>query len=230
MNKAGQEPIRERSAAGAGNGMSLWLTLAAAALLLLSLKYPLWQMHLEAPQYRGSEALHVAVNPNGLRGDLRELAVLNQYIGVHVPSTLPQFKWLPATLVAGALLGIGAGLVPLGIRRQALLAAALALAAALGTAALQAHSQIYEIGHHRDAHAPLAGVQDFTPPLLGTARIAQFDVSSRLGFGAWLIGAGLALQLGAAASTNPRSASPRLATPSTEELGLLAAAAPEPRS
>src|SRR5262245_14086506 len=77
---------------------------AAAALLLASLKLPLWQMRLEAPQYRDQEALHVAVHPNSLRGDLKELSVLDQYIGVHIPPALPQFRWLPAVLVGGALL------------------------------------------------------------------------------------------------------------------------------
>ena len=44
----------------------------------------------------------------------------------------------------------------------------------------------------------LVGVKDFTPPFLGTSKIAQFTVSSRFGLGAWLIGGALALQLGAA--------------------------------
>jgi len=170
----------------------------AAVLLLASLKLPLWQMRLEAPQYRGKEALHIAVHPNALHGDLRELSVLNQYIGVHVPPTLPQFKWLPAALIAGAVLALVASLVPLRARRLALIVSALALVASLVTAAVQAKSQIYTIGHHRDQHTPLVGVQDFTPPFLGTAKIAQFEVSSRFGLGAWLIGSALALEFGAA--------------------------------
>jgi hypothetical protein len=170
----------------------------SAVLLLVSLKLPLWQMRLEAPQYRGKEALHIAVHPNALRGDLRELSVLNQYIGVHVPPTLPQFKWLPAALIAGAVLAICASLAPIRIRRLALIVSSLALIAALASAAVQARSQIYNIGHNRDQHTPLVGVQDFTPPFLGTTKIAQFEVSSRFGLGAWLIGGALALQLGAA--------------------------------
>jgi hypothetical protein len=170
----------------------------ASALLLISLRYPLWQMRLEAPQYRGEEALRIAVHPNAIRGDVRELSVLNQYIGVHIPPTLPQFKWLPATLIIGAILAIGVAFLPAGIRRLSLVLSALALIAALTMAAIQARSQIYRIGHDRDQHTPLAGVQDFTPPFLGTTKIAQFEVSSRFGLGAWLIGGALALEFSAA--------------------------------
>jgi hypothetical protein len=42
------------------------LTALASALLLVSLKLPLWQMRLEAPQYRDKEALHISVHPNAL--------------------------------------------------------------------------------------------------------------------------------------------------------------------
>lgn len=170
----------------------------AAVLLLASLKLPLWQMRLEAPQYRAAEALHIAVHPNALRGDLRELRVLNQYIGVHVPPTLPQFQWLPIALNAGAVMALAASLVPLRARRLSLIVSVLALTVSLATAALQAKSQIYRIGHDRDQHTPLVGVQDFTPPFLGTTKIAQFEVSSRFGLGAWLIGSALALQSAAA--------------------------------
>lgn len=184
---------------GAGRRVvGLLFTLAAAGLLLASLQFPLWQMRLEAPQYRGQEALHVAVHPHALRGDLKELAVLNQYIGVHIPPTLPQFKWLPAVLVAGAVFGVLAGLLPGGWRRRALAGGVVALVAALALAAGQARTQMRAIGHERDPKAALVGVQDFTPPFLGTEKIAQFEVSSRFGLGAWLIGAALALQLGAA--------------------------------
>lgn len=176
----------------------LAFVVVAAGLLVLSLKMPLWQMRLEAPQYRDDEALKIAVYPNVLRGDIRELTVLNRYIGVHVPATLPQFKWLPAALIGGALLAMGAALMPLRIRHWSQTISAMALIAALGIAATQAKSQIYDIGHNRDQHTPLAGVPDFTPPFLGTTKIAQFQVSSRLGLGAWLIGGALALQFGAA--------------------------------
>jgi hypothetical protein len=176
----------------------LALTALASALLLVSLKLPLWQMRLEAPQYRDREALNIAVYPNALRGDLRELTVLDQYIGVHVPPTLPQFKWLPGLLMAGTVLGLLAGLLGGPLRSRALTLVSCALTAALAVAAFQAIGQISDIGHKRDHKTVLAGVKDFTPPFIGTSKIAQFTVSSRFGLGAWLIGGALALQLSAA--------------------------------
>ncbi len=177
------------------------LAVFGSVLLLISLRLPLWQMRLEAPQYRDREALHIAVHPNALRGDLRELSVLDQYIGVHVPPTLPQFTWLPGVLIAGAVLGTIAGFLRASIQPRALTLVSCALGAALAVAAIQATGQIREIGHKRDQKTVLAGLKDFTPPFLGTNKIAQFTVSSRFGVGAWLIGGALCLQLGAAWAT-----------------------------
>jgi copper chaperone NosL len=207
LNKTSTQQVSHSSAVGI-RILTVSITVIASVLLLISLKYPLWQMRLEAPQYRGQEALRIAVHPNAIRGDVRELSVLNQYIGVHIPPTLPQFKWLPATLVIGAVLMLSAAFVPAGIRRLSMVLLALALIAALTTAAIQAHSQIYKIGHNRDQHTPLAGVRDFTPPFLGTTKIAQFEVSSRFGLGAWLIGGALALEFSAAWLSGKRKSNP----------------------
>lgn len=178
--------------------LPLLLAFVASMLLLAGLKLPLWQMHMEAPQYRNEEALQVAVFPGRMQGDLTELAVLNQYIGVHVPETLPQFKWLPRALLTCSVLGLLAGFLPATARRIGLLLVACGLAAALTTAMIQAKTQMHDIGHKRDRKTVLTGVRDFTPPLLGTTRIAQFDVTSRLGLGAWAAGGALVLFAGGA--------------------------------
>lgn len=204
------------------NGIvSFSLVVIAAALLLVSLKLPLWQMRMQAPQYRDAEALKIAVHPSAFRGDMRELAVLDRYIGVHIPPSLPQFKWLPGTLIAGAILGLIAVFLPLVIRRRALIVVVISLAAALAVAAVQAMTQMHDIGHNRDQHTILVGVKDFTPPFLGTTKIAQFEVSSRFGWGAWLIGAALALQLGAAWTSKQRLKQSNEPLPSTPEMNLL---------
>jgi len=172
---------------------------AAAALLLLgSLRLPLWHMRLEAPQYRNEEALKIAVFPNRYGGDMREISVLNQYIGVHVPASLPQFGWLPALLVDGTAAGIATRLLSLRFRQVALALTCALLASGVIAAALQATHQMHNIGHHRDQRTVLAGVHDFTPPFLGTSKIAQFTVTSKFGLGAFFVGGAIALQ-GAAA-------------------------------
>jgi hypothetical protein len=184
------------------------LTVSAAALLLVSLRLPLWHMRLEAPQYKGEEALKIAVYPNKYGGDLREIKVLNQYIGVHVPPTLPQFSWLPALFVGGAVFAVGASLPGFRFRRAVLGFSSGILVAGLVTAAGQAMFQMHDIGHMRDHHTVLAGVHDFTPPFLGTSRIAQFTVTSGLGLGAWFVGGAIAFQFaGAFLSRKPLPAS-----------------------
>jgi len=194
-------PPSELADRGFGRKLPVLLAILASVLLLVSLKLPLWQMRLEAPQYRDQEALHIAVHPNSLRGDLGELSVLDRYIGVHIPPTLPQFKWLPVLLISGAVLGFVASLLRFPARRRALTFVSCAMAAGLALAAVQAMFQIRDIGHRRDQKTVLAGVKDFTPPFLGTSKIAQFTVSSRFGFGSWLIGGAMILQLGAACVT-----------------------------
>jgi copper chaperone NosL len=214
-NGTGQETPADCAKAFSRSDASSWcfsrmlpfvLSAVASILLLVSLRLPLWQMRLESPQYRDQEALRIAVHPDSLCGDLRELSVLQRYIGVHIPPTLPQFKWLPGLLIAGAVLGFAACLVRILVRRQALTTVSCAVAAGLALAAGQAMFQIHDIGHKRDQKTVLVGVKDFTPPFIGTNKIAQFTVTSRLGLGAWLIGGALALQLGAAwASRQPQA-------------------------
>ncbi len=170
----------------------------AAACLFGATKLPLWHLRMEAPQYRDEEALKVNVFAGSMNGDLREITVLNQYIGVHIPEVLPQSKWLPTALLLGAALGVLASLLPFLVRRGALLITSIALASAIGVAVFQAKQQMYDIGHKRDAHTKLARVQDFTPPFLGTAKVAQFTITASFGSGAYLLGAAIALQLGGA--------------------------------
>jgi hypothetical protein len=181
------------------------LAVLSATLLLLSLKLPLWQLRMEAPQYRDDEALKVAVYPGAMRGDLNEIKVLNQYIGVHIPDELPQLEWLPTALVATGVVGLLAAFMPAAVRRRALALAPAALSLALLVAAVQAQWQMYDIGHKRDQKTKLARFKDFTAPLLGSAKIAQFKVSSRFGPGAGLVAAAIVLQF-AGAWLNRRSA------------------------
>jgi hypothetical protein len=177
------------------------LALLAGGLLAASLALPLWHLRMEAPQYQDQEALKVAVYPHSLRGDLAEIRTLNQYIGVHIPEVLPQLEWLPVLVITAALLGVGVAGLRGRARRWAGGAVPVVLALALLGAVLQAQVQMYNIGHRR-SKSELVGVQDFTPPFLGTTKIAQFTVTSGFGLGAYCIGAAILLQL-AGALTGP---------------------------
>lgn len=174
--------------------ISVSLALVAGTLLAVSLKLPLWKMKMEAPQYKDEEALRVVVFPGALRGDIHEITVLNQYIGVHVPQELPQLEWLPKALLAAGALGLLASLCPTRLRKWSLVIVPASLSVALLFAALQAKQQMHDIGHNRDQKTKLARVKDFTPPLFGEVKIFQFEIESKLGLGAFLIGAAILLQ------------------------------------
>lgn len=171
------------------------LTAVAAALLVASVSLPLWQMRMEAPQYKNEEALRVLVYPNALRGDLQEIKVLNGYIGVHIPERLPQMRWLPGVLYAGAIAGLVAALLPRPWHRRALFFVPVATGFALLVAAAQAQWQMHEIGTQRDKKTKLVGVKDFTAPLVGRAKIAQFTITSFLSWGCLCIAGALLMQL-----------------------------------
>ena len=175
--------------------VSLLFATAAGGLLLASLRFPLWQMRMTSPQYQDQETLRVNVYAGAMHGDLNEIHVLNKYIGVTAPTDLPQFRWMPPALIAGAALGVLLALLPLGARRgsQALVAMAVAVAV-LGAAAL-AQFQMYRIGHERNPRAALRGVKDFTPPILGTVKIENFTVSAWPGVGSWLIAGAIVLYI-----------------------------------
>ena len=176
-----------------------WGLLALAASLLFgSLALPLWKMRMEAPQYRDEEALEIIVYPGEMKGDLSELKTLNQYIGVHTPDTLPQLDWLPRAIAGGAIVGLFAAFFARCTHGLALFLAPVLLSGAIGFAALQAKGQMYDLGHNRDEKIIMRGVKDFTPPFLGHARVAQFDISSWLATGSYLVGSAIALQFAAA--------------------------------
>lgn len=170
----------------------------AAALLVVSLRLPVWKMRMEAPQYKDADALKVKVYPNAMRGDIQEIKVLNTYIGVHIPETLPQTHWLPYFLFGGAAAGLIGAFLPRRFRKAALVIVPIIIGLALLGAAGQAQWQMHEIGTKRDQRTKLVGVKDFTVPLIGRVKVAQFTITSFLSWGSLTIAIALVLQLLAA--------------------------------
>lgn len=177
-------------------GVSRLLAVLAAAAALVALALPLWACAFHAPQYSG-EPIRITLDARGLSGDFEELDHVDQYAGVHVPRTVPGLDLLrPALaalallLLAGAVIGGTAGL---WVRR----AAAALFACALGAALAWGQWQLYRIGHNRDAHAVIAGFQDFTPLILGPTQVGNFHVWALPGAGGWLLALGAALAFAA---------------------------------
>lgn len=155
-----------------------------AVLLAVALRAPLWSTRMESPQYRGEEALKVVVYAGQMRGDLREIKTLNRYIGVSLPESIPELGWAPWILgfmVFVALVSLA--LPSAGRRKSAIALFVLMLVVLVGGLGLL-KQRLEEFGHNR-THSIVARVPDFSPPLLGTAKIANFTVHAGLEYGAW---------------------------------------------
>jgi len=201
--------------------------LLAAAMLLLAaaLVLPLWSTRMEAPQYRNEEALEVHVYPGRVEGDIKEIETLNQYVGVALPLDTPELAASPWVL--GALLLLAVLILALPERARPLGALALGVTllvvAAAGGALLQ--YRLYEMGHAR-GKTILEGVPDFTPPILGTAKIANFTVHMSLGPGGWAYGLAVVLALAAFVVARRER---RLATTAAEQEATMDEASPASR-
>jgi len=160
---------------------------AAAALTAAALALPLWGFAMSAPQYP-DETLHLQVGRTGIAGDVHEVTTLQKYIGVKFPSELPELRWatraiaaLSALLVVAAFAGSGRA----GRAYRIVCTSAFLIFLAASAATVQA--RLYRVGHERDANAPIRAVRDFTPPLVGAAKVGNFTVWSFPHVGALLL-------------------------------------------
>jgi len=176
------------------------------ALLVVSMIAPLWSTRMQSPQYRGDEQLRVHVYAGRVIGDLRELATLNQYVGVHLRTDGPELKVAPWGFGLLALVAAGAVFVPATRRRFASRVVFALLAVTLLSGAGLLQYRLYEMGHNR-GHTPFARIEDFTAPILGSKKIANFTVYTRAELGGWALVAALAIS-GWAASAEPSPRGP----------------------
>ena len=169
--------------------------IAAAAFAAAALVLPLWGFSMSAPQYP-DETLHLQVQRTGIVGDVHEVETLQHYVGVRFPSDMPELKWATRAIAAAAvllLLGAFVGAGPVGRVYRVL--CAVALVAFLAASAGVVQARLYQVGHRRDPHSPLRGVHDFTPPLVGPAKVGNFTVWSFPHAGAVLLLAAAALSI-----------------------------------
>ena len=144
---------------------------------------PIWRIHMVAPQYR--EGLQMLIYADDVRGDLRNINILNHYIGMQqiTPESFPEFDYLPwAITVFGAVALLAAAV---GRRWLAFLGW---LGFAIFGTVMMTHfaGWLHEYGTNLDPKAAL-DFGAFTPPLFGTAVKGNFVVSSYPHAGAYIL-------------------------------------------
>lgn len=155
------------------------LLVVAAALVVGAIFLPLWGMTLASVQY--PEGLRMIVYPTRLTGDIREINMLNHYIGMIQISEdfFAELKLLPVFFAVIALAAFGAAFV------RRIWATALPLVLMAGVAVYgfwSMNRRLHQFGHDLDPMAAMK-IEPFTPPMIGENQIAQFGTYSYFSWG-----------------------------------------------
>jgi copper chaperone NosL len=201
------------------------LALAAALLVLPTYLSPLWNLTMFAPQY--GDGLRLDIYSYRLQGgnggqDLKEINLLNHYIGMHdlAEEDFREFKWMPFVLGALALVFLRAAVVG----RVLDLVDSLVIFSYVGLFSLWSFAyKMYLYGHELSPTAPVK-VPPFMPPLFGRSQLANFEVYSYPAVGSYAlvaVGAVLAaaLALGVRGALRRERAGTAVAVPSPAAAG-----------
>jgi nitrous oxidase accessory protein len=159
------------------------LLLIAAAMLIASYTQPYWNMTLFAPQYPGG--LHVHAYLDRLEGDVREIDLLNHYIGMRPLEEAAQLERETSLMLIIAL----GGLLGAAIFIHSKWAALLALPAVGFPAGFLGDLWfwLHNFGQNLDPKAPLSSsIKPFTPPVLGEGVIGNFRTVASVDTGWWM--------------------------------------------
>ena len=166
------------------------LLLSAAGLLAVALLLPLWNLTMFAPQY--PDGLRMDIYSYELKGgrggqDVREINLLNHYIGMHDLSNedFTEFKWMPFAIGVLALLMLRSAVHG----SMASLVDSVVLFGYFGAFSLWSFAyKMYWYGHHLSPTAAVK-VDPFTPPLFGYKKLANFEVYSYPAVGSYALAA-----------------------------------------
>jgi copper chaperone NosL len=174
------------------------LLAVAAPVLLVANMLPLWNLTMFAPQYPTGLRLDIyssTLQPGHDGQDIKEINLLNHYIGMHdlAVEDFTEFKWMPFVLGALSLLFLRAAV--LGTVKELVDATVLLLYFG-GFGAWTFGYKLYRYGHDL---APTAAVKvdPFTPPIFGYQKIANFEVYSYPQAGTYVIAGVTVLLIGA---------------------------------
>lgn len=161
------------------NLCSRLLILLAAVAIGLSFFFPLWHMHMEAPQYREGLDLYIyghQLDAGNEGQDLAEINILNHYIGMQSieQADFVEMSVIPFALGIFILLALRC-IVFGGMNKLLDTAALLGYFTAFSLANFG--YRMYSYGHNLDPRAPI-NPEPFWPALFGTKQIANMTVTS----------------------------------------------------
>ncbi len=214
---------------GSRSGLKVQLlcTVVATALLLISAWVPFWQMTLRAPQYPGG--LRMTAYGTEVVGDLREINIINHYVGMEHIDTVPApemglFPFLLAGLIAAAWLAL--------LHKWTARLAVAAILVSPFIILLDLQWWLHTFGRNLNPMAPIK-VEPFTPLALGMSKISNFDSTSWVSWGFFaMISAGLLVAYGSRRRQRDVIAIAQPSAPDVAKVGvasvvaLLAALAP----
>jgi hypothetical protein len=171
--------------------VSSLLITASTILIVISLFFPWWKMVFVAPQY--PEGLNIIVYPNKLEGEIDIVNGLNHYIGManFSEKNFPELSYLPYLVGGLAALTLLTAL----LRKKSVLYGLIGLfviGGGLGVFDLQ-HA-LKKFGTNLSPDAPIK-MYPFVPPILGHNTVANFQTTSLLGLGTYLVIAAFILLL-----------------------------------
>lgn len=171
------------------NAVSRLLLVLAALAVVASFFFPLWKLHLFAPQYQEGLELFIyshKIQGGGLNGnDLNEINNLNHYIGMKPLQQADFFEmqWMP--FVFGLLILILLRAAVFG--QMGNVVDIFCLFSYFGVFSIGSfYYRLYTYGHDLDPMAPMT-IEPFTPLLIGSRQIANFTQHSYPQPAAWFL-------------------------------------------
>lgn len=166
----------------------LGLGLASVGLIGGSFFLPWWKFWLYAPQY--PKGLSLVISLTGMGGDVREIDLLNHYIGMkHLAEAAPQERRLAGYGVA-AIAVLTLALAALAGKKLNKLIAIPTIAFPVVFLA-DSFYWLYSFGHQLDPKAPIH-IGAFTPQMFGNGQIGQFETFAQPAIGFWIAVGGVA--------------------------------------
>ncbi len=166
------------------SGVSRTLILVASLALLPCIFLPTWRITLAAPQY--PDGLALTIYPTTVQGDLREVNLLNHYIGMReiAPDEFSEFRFIPFFILRFLGLALLAG-----IAGQMTIAVLGYLDFMIFGVVMLSTLQhwLSEFGQNLSPTAPLS-LEPFSAKFLGLTQIGQFSVASAPALGAIFMG------------------------------------------